>query len=86
MLRPSRPMMRPFISSEGMGTTRPVISAVWSTITRWMAVTTTSRALLLGVLARRALDGAREADRVVLGLLADLLEERRLGLVDGSSR
>ncbi len=44
MLRPSRPMMRPFISSDGMGTTETVISAVWSTITRWMAVTTTSRA------------------------------------------
>ena len=44
MLRPSRPMMRPFISSDGMGTTETVISAVWSTMTRWMAVTTTSRA------------------------------------------
>ena len=44
MLRPSRPMMRPFISSDGMGTTDTVISAVWSTMTRWMAVTTTSRA------------------------------------------
>ena len=44
MLRPSRPMMRPFISSDGRWTADTVISAVWSTITRWMAVTTTSRA------------------------------------------
>ena len=45
MLRPSRPMMRPFISSDGMGTVVTVASAVWSTMTRWMAVMTTSRAL-----------------------------------------
>ena len=44
MLRPSRPMMRPFISSDGMGTVLTVASAVWSTMTRWMAVMTTSRA------------------------------------------
>ena len=45
MLRPSRPMIRPFISSDGRWTTETVCSAVWSAATRWMAVTTTSRAL-----------------------------------------
>ena len=44
MLRPSRPMIRPFISSDGRWTTVTVCSAVWSAATRWMAVTTMSRA------------------------------------------
>ena len=44
MLRPSRPMMRPFISSLGRGTTLTVISATWSAAHRWMAWATTSRA------------------------------------------
>ena len=44
MLRPSRPMIRPFISSFGRWTTVTVCSAVWSAATRWIAVTTTSRA------------------------------------------
>ena len=45
MLRPSRPMIRPFISSDGRCTTETVCSAVWSAATRWMAVMTMSRAL-----------------------------------------
>ena len=45
MLRPSRPMIRPFISSLGRWMTLTVCSAVWSAATRWMAVTMTSRAL-----------------------------------------
>ena len=44
MLRPSRPMIRPFISSLGRGTTLTVISATWSAAHRWMAVATISRA------------------------------------------
>ena len=45
MLRPSRPMIRPFISSDGRWTTETVCSAVWSAATRCIAVTTMSRAL-----------------------------------------
>ena len=37
MLRPSRPMMRPFISSLGRSTTETVLSTTWSAATRWMA-------------------------------------------------
>ena len=37
--------------------------------------------LLLGLLARLALDGARESHGIVLGLVADLLEQDLLGLV-----
>ncbi len=44
MLRPSRPMIRPFISSDGRWITETVCSAVWSAATRWIAVTTMSRA------------------------------------------
>ena len=44
MLRPSRPMIRPFISSDGRWITETVCSAVWSAAIRCMAVTITSRA------------------------------------------
>ena len=44
MLRPSRPMIRPFISSLGRWTTVTACSAVWSAATRCIAVTMTSRA------------------------------------------
>ena len=44
MLRPSRPMMRPFISSLGSGTTETVISETWSEAQRWMARVMISRA------------------------------------------
>ena len=37
MLRPSRPMMRPFISSLGRSTTDTVVSMVCSAALRWMA-------------------------------------------------
>ena len=40
---PSRPMMRPFISSLGSGTTETVISLAWSAAQRWMAVAMISR-------------------------------------------
>ena len=46
ILRPSRPMMRPFISSFGSCTTDTVVSATWSAAHRWMAVTTKSLAFL----------------------------------------
>ena len=37
MLRPSRPMMRPFISSLGSGTTLTVVSLQWSAAQRLTA-------------------------------------------------
>ena len=40
MLRPSRPMMRPFMSSPGRCTAETTDSEVWSEATRWMAPTT----------------------------------------------
>ena len=46
MLRPSRPMMRPFRSSEGIWMVDTVLSAEWSAATRWMARLKISRAFL----------------------------------------
>ena len=43
MLRPSRPMMRPFISSEGRLTEVTVTSVVTSVAMRWIVVTRMSR-------------------------------------------
>ena len=49
MLRPSRPMIRPFISSPGRCSTLTTLSAVCSLATRWMASTTTARARVSAV-------------------------------------
>ena len=38
MLRPSRPMMRPFMSSEGSSTIETVVSAAWLAAVRWMPI------------------------------------------------
>ena len=57
MLRPSRPMMRPFMSSAGSWTTETVVSAAWPAASRCM----TTRE-----------DVAHAALGVALGLLLDL--------------
>ena len=44
MFRPSRPMMRPFMSSEGSSTSDTVVSAAWLAATRWRASATRLRA------------------------------------------
>ena len=44
MLRPSRPMMRPFMSSDGSSTSETVVSAAWLAATRWRASATRLRA------------------------------------------
>ena len=44
MLRPSRPMIRPFMSSDGSSTTVTVVSAVWLAATRWSASAINARA------------------------------------------
>src|SRR6478735_1104554 len=46
MLRPSRPMIRPFRSSEASWTTETVVSAVWPDAVRWMATDRMFRARL----------------------------------------
>ncbi len=44
MLRPSRPMIRPFMSSEGSSISDEVVSAAWLAATRWRASATRFRA------------------------------------------
>ena len=44
MLRPSRPMIRPFMSSDGSWTSETVVSAAWLAATRWRASDTRLRA------------------------------------------
>ncbi len=44
MFRPSRPMIRPFMSSEGRSTTETVVSTTCSAAVRWMALDMISRA------------------------------------------
>src|SRR5438034_318242 len=64
MLRPSRPMIRPFISSLGRWTTVTVCSAVWSAATRCIAV----RMMSLGL--------SDKADLLLLGLEDQVLLAR----------
>ena len=81
MLRPSRPMMRPFISSLGS----------WTDGHGHLCRVVNHHALdggdddvaclVLGLFLGLALDGACEANRVVLGVDAHLLEEDLLRLV-----
>ena len=61
MLRPSRPMMRPFISSFGRATTVIVASEVWSAAMRCMTVVSTRRARSSPSSARGARSRARGA-------------------------
>ena len=86
MLRPSRPMIRPFISSDGRWTTR---HRVLGRVVRGDALHRGQddvAGLVLGLLARGALDGAGELDGVVLGLGADGLEEHGLGVLGSHAR
>ena len=56
MFRPSRPMMRPFMSSEGSSTSETVVSAAWLAATRWSASATRLRARRFGLGLRLLLD------------------------------
>ena len=52
MLRPSRPMMRPFMSSDGSSTIETVVSAAWLAATRCRASATRLRARRLASVRR----------------------------------
>ena len=83
MLRPSRPMIRPFISSFGRWTTVTVCSAVWSAATRWIAVTMMSRAFsVASSRARRSIDRASLTASCSASSRTGL-EEHALGVLGG---
>ena len=81
MLRPSRPMMRPFRSSLGRSTTETVVSMACSAALRWMA----SVMILLGAgggrLARFGVEALDEVGRVAPRVAFDLLQQQLLGFV-----
>ena len=80
MLRPSRPMMRPFMSSAGSWTTDTVVSAAWPAASRCM---TTERMLRTRRSASRLVSSSTWRTmraRVVAGLLLELVEQQLLGL------
>ncbi len=52
MFRPSRPMMRPFMSSDWSSTIETVVSAAWLAATRWSASATRLRARRLASVCR----------------------------------
>ena len=68
MLRPSRPMIRPFMSSLGIGTTETVVSETASVAMRWIVAVRISRARGPAFSFDLFLDLAHEA----VGVLADL--------------
>ena len=85
MLRPSRPMMRPFRSSLGRSTTETVVSIACSAALRWMAsgrcaarARPRSRALRVSSRLTR-LAASRRASRL------DLLQQDVLGFVGGQT-
>src|SRR5215218_2895366 len=86
MFRPSRPMIRPFMSSDGSSTSETVVSAAWLAATRWSASPTRARARrlvtdeLLGALEELALRVGRREARDPLEL-AELRVLRRLELL-----
>ncbi len=75
MFRPSRPMIRPFISSLGRCRTLTTLSAVCSLATRWIASTTICRARSSAVGASVVLDVADEQRGLAFGLCLDRLDE-----------
>ena len=79
MLRPSRPMMRPFMSSAGSWTTETVVSAAWPAASRCM---TTERMLRTRRSASRLVSSSiwRTSGAVVADLVLELLEQHLLGL------
>ena len=80
MLRPSRPMIRPFISSLGRLTVVTVTSEVTSVARRWIVVTRMSRAFLSARELGLLLDEVDRDLRVVPGLVLEALDELLLGL------
>ena len=85
MLRPSRPMMRPFMSSAGSWTTETVVSAAWPAASRCM---TTERMLRTRRSASRLVSSsiARTArGRLVADLVLELLQQHGLGLRGGQA-
>ena len=82
MLRPSRPMIRPFMSSDGSSTSETVVSAAWLAATRWSASATRLRARRFDSVAGLLLEladapGELVADEVLRALERGAASPRR---------
>ena len=76
MLRPSRPMMRPFRSSLGRSTTETVVSIACSAAQRWMASVMYCLRAVGGRLARFGVEPLEQVGGVVPRVAFDLLEQQ----------
>ena len=85
MLRPSRPMMRPFMSSEGSGTTETVVSATWLAAVRWMRQREDVAGAAVGLVLGLFFDRAHQLRHVVAGVVFGLLQQHLLGLRAGQA-
>ena len=83
MLRPSRPMIRPFMSSPGRCTADTTDSEVCSEATRWIAPTTIIWARDSASRGRLPLDVAGHQHRLPLGVVLHGRDQLGLGLLGG---
>ena len=81
MLRPSRPMMRPFMSSEGSGTTETVVSETTSLVRRCIVGGDDLAGALVGLFLDLLLDLAQAA----VGIVADLVSQPARGACSRAS-
>ena len=82
MFRPSRPMIRPFMSSEGSSTTATVVSVTTSEASLWTAVASMRRARRSASSPRPDLGVAHQYHGVALGIGLHLLEQFAFGRSD----
>ena len=83
MLRPSRPMIRPFMSSLGSGTTETVVSATWLEAVRWMQMERMSLARRSPSCRASLLNGPNQLGHVVPDFVFRALEQQFRGLIPG---
>ena len=85
MFRPSRPMIRPFISSLGSATAATVLSAVCSAASRWIAIEMIRRASRSAVRRGLLLDVAHQRRGLAPRLVLDPLEDLAPGILRGEA-
>ena len=83
MLRPSRPMIRPFMSSDGSSTSVTVVSAAALAATRCSASATRLRARRFASARRLLLEPAHAPRELVPDLVLRLLQDARPRLAGG---
>ena len=86
MLRPSRPMMRPFMSSDGSSTIETVVAAAWLAASRPMPVEMMLRTRRSDSCLRLLLDPADHLRHVVADVVLGLLQQQLAGLRLGHAR